>query len=129
MIELILPWPPSINHYWRNIQGRTIISREGRAYRAAVLSIIAQSGLQPVSGAVGVRRIIYCPDWRRRDIDNLAKAVYDAIGAAGLWQDDSFICEEKVKKRKSSDKIGRIVIQIYPMNTGVIVKKAGAWIK
>jgi crossover junction endodeoxyribonuclease RusA len=29
------------------------------------------------------------PDRRRRDIDNVAKAVLDACGHAGIWEDDS----------------------------------------
>ena len=33
MIELTLPWPPSVNRYWRTFQGRMIISADGRAYR------------------------------------------------------------------------------------------------
>ena len=36
MIELTLPWPPSMNTYWRTFQGRMIISAKGREYRKAV---------------------------------------------------------------------------------------------
>jgi len=36
MIILILPFPPSVNGYWRNINGKTLISAKGRAYKKAV---------------------------------------------------------------------------------------------
>jgi crossover junction endodeoxyribonuclease RusA len=36
MIEITLPWPPSVNTYWRNFDGRMIISAKGREYRETV---------------------------------------------------------------------------------------------
>ncbi len=36
MIEITLPWPPSVNTYWRMFKNRMIISKEGREYRVAV---------------------------------------------------------------------------------------------
>ena len=41
MVELTLPWPPSVNGYWRHpttgkLAGRHLISEAGRAYREAV---------------------------------------------------------------------------------------------
>ena len=32
MVKLSLPYPPSINHYWRNFRGRMVIGQEGRAF-------------------------------------------------------------------------------------------------
>lgn len=128
MIELILPWPPSINHYWRRVGNMTKISKEGREYRKEVMRIIAESGLKPITGAVAVKRILYCPDWRRRDEDNTVKAVYDALGAAGLWEDDSFVCAGVFEKRKDEDGIGKVIIQIKPLIAGAIIKKSGAWL-
>ena len=32
----VLPWPPSLNRYYRSVNGRVLISREGRQYRADV---------------------------------------------------------------------------------------------
>jgi crossover junction endodeoxyribonuclease RusA len=36
MIELTLPFPPSVNTYWRTFNGRMLISKKGREYRKAV---------------------------------------------------------------------------------------------
>lgn len=35
-----LPFPPSLNHYWRHGSKGTYISTEGKAYRAAVLRLL-----------------------------------------------------------------------------------------
>ena len=29
-LELELPWPPSVNHYYRHVGPRVLISRDGR---------------------------------------------------------------------------------------------------
>ena len=36
MIEVTLPWPPTVNTYWRVFNGRSILSEKGREYRKAV---------------------------------------------------------------------------------------------
>lgn len=90
---LTLPWPPSVNRYWRHWRGRMVISTEGRAYREQVLA-----GAKAAKGwrAFGAARLevhidCYPPDRRARDIDNLAKAGLDAMQAAGIYDSDSQI--------------------------------------
>ncbi|RMF93599.1 MAG: RusA family crossover junction endodeoxyribonuclease, partial [Planctomycetota bacterium] len=79
MIELELPYPPSVNHYWRRVGARTLISRGGRAFRASVCSILAAHGIEPIDGPLCVSIDVHPPDRRRRDIDNLQKALLDAL--------------------------------------------------
>jgi len=56
---LTLPYPPSINHYWRRVGPRTLISREGRAFRRDVRALLAGGGARrPPSGG----RIALCMD-------------------------------------------------------------------
>ena len=43
MLEVELPYPPSINHYWRRVGPKTLISREGRRFRASVVAIREQA--------------------------------------------------------------------------------------
>jgi hypothetical protein len=48
-MRLSLPYPPSINHYWRRA-GRFIhISREGREYRKQVCELLAADDQNPIS--------------------------------------------------------------------------------
>lgn len=98
MLELELPFPPSINHYYRRVGNRTLISREGRKFRALVCSTLASLGVQPMSGPLDVRVEVYPPDCRRRDVDNIQKALLDALEHGGAYHDDSQIvrlCTEK----------------------------------
>lgn len=96
-ITLTLPWPPSVNKYWRTFQGRMIISAEGRSYRKAVADqVLIQRGAKHYTGKLCVVIEAFRPDNRRRDLDNLLKAVLDGCTHAGVWEDDSNIVDLQI---------------------------------
>lgn len=99
MTELELPYPPSVNHYWRRVGARTLISRGGRAFRRAVCSILRLSGVRPLEGPVELVVDVYSPDRRRRDLDNLQKALLDALAHGGAYHDDSQIARLTIQRR------------------------------
>lgn len=95
-VMLSLPWPPSANRYYRSpnrgpLAGRHLISEEGRKYRSAVQALCAQRGLKPMVGRLHVQITASPPDRRKRDIDNLLKALLDSLTHGGAWGDDSQI--------------------------------------
>lgn len=94
-MTLTLPYPPSVNHYWRTVRTRhgcrVLISREGRAYRTKVGSILAVAGIRRQTGRLAVRIDVHPPDRRRRDLDNAMKALLDALEHGGAYEDDSQI--------------------------------------
>lgn len=45
-------------------------------------------------GDLMVEIIVYPPDRRKRDIDNIKKALFDALQYAGLYEDDYKICDD-----------------------------------
>jgi len=95
--QITLPWPPSNNRYYRYNRGRTHISAEGQAYRAQVAEIIKASLLDIMTASsLRVRIECHMPDRRRRDLDNLQKAAFDALTKAGFWQDDSQVNDYRV---------------------------------
>ena len=98
MLEVDLPYPPSINHYWRRVGPRTLISREGRRFRRDVMAILAAMGITPLSGALVVHVQVFPPDNRRRDIDNVQKALLDALEHGGAYDDDSQIVKLTIEK-------------------------------
>ncbi|MFQ5735163.1 MAG: RusA family crossover junction endodeoxyribonuclease [Planctomycetaceae bacterium] len=98
MIELELPYPPSVNRYYRNVGARTLISRDGRAYRRRVLTLLAERGIRPTEGPLAVVVDLYPPDRRRRDVDNAMKALLDSVEHAGVYHDDSQIVHLEVHK-------------------------------
>ncbi|MFU0912838.1 RusA family crossover junction endodeoxyribonuclease [Kluyvera intermedia] len=96
-MKLVLPFPPSVNTYWRApnsgpLKGRHLISQKGRAFQsAACAAIIEQLRKLPKPSAelAAVEITLYPPDQRCRDIDNYNKALFDALTHAGVWEDDS----------------------------------------
>jgi crossover junction endodeoxyribonuclease RusA len=109
MIDEMLPWPPTVNTYWRNIQGRTIISERGRLYRLAVHKLIA--GAEPMTGRLAIKIAAYPPDKRRRDLDNILKALLDSLTFAQVIEDDSQFDFISVARREViSDGAVRITI-------------------
>ena len=112
-----LPYPPSVNHYWRRVGPRTLISREGRAYREKVCLILAArhggqaSGLRPLTGPIRVVVDLHPPDRRRRDVDNALKALCDALASGGAYRDDSQIKHLEVHMREPVEG-GRAIVRI-----------------
>jgi len=94
MIEITLPWPPSVNTYWRNFDGRMIISVRGREYRETVGDqMTLQKMVKHFKGQLKVEIEAFRPDKRRRDLDNLLKATLDGLAHAGVYEDDSQIVD------------------------------------
>jgi crossover junction endodeoxyribonuclease RusA len=91
MFQVDLPHPPSVNHYWRRVGSKTLISREGRRFRERVVATFAAHSTQPLAGDLDVEVDVYPPDNRRRDIDNVAKALLDALQHGGAYADDGQI--------------------------------------
>jgi Holliday junction resolvase RusA-like endonuclease len=99
MIEIELPYPPSVNHYYRRLGPRTLISREGRRFRERVLSVLAATRPRPLDGPIAVQVEVFPPDHRRRDIDNVQKSLFDALQHGGVYRDDSQIVRLQIEKR------------------------------
>lgn len=97
--SITLPWPPSNNRYYCHNRGRTHVSAEGQAYRDNVARIIKNAMLD-IGLAMPVKIRIEChmPDRRRRDLDNLQKAAFDALTKAGFWLDDELVVDYRVVK-------------------------------
>jgi Holliday junction resolvase RusA-like endonuclease len=100
MVQFELPYPPSINHYWRRVGARTLISREGRAFRRRVCALLETRRVRPLEGRLAVRIAVHPPDDRRRDVDNVQKALLDALQHGGAYHDDSQIESLSIEKRE-----------------------------
>lgn len=110
-----LPWPPSVNRYWRSAMGRVLISAEGREYRRNVAACCLVQGVRGTAGPLAVSIVAHAPDGRRRDLDNLLKAPLDALTHAGAWKDDSQISDLRIMWGEPS-KPGRLEITITEMD-------------
>jgi crossover junction endodeoxyribonuclease RusA len=120
VLEMSLPWPPSVNHYWRHptrgaLAGRHLISEEGRRYRNVVLTLagVNQHDRQ-LAGSLGIEIKVHPPDRRKRDLDNILKALLDSITHAGVIVDDS--CLDAIAiVRMPPVKAGRVDLTIFQL--------------
>ena len=116
---MAIPYPPSINHYWRRVGSRTLISREGRAFRRNVCALLGGGGPRkpPSDGRIALCMDAFPPDRRRRDLDNIQKPVLDALEHAGVYEDDSQI-DLLLTRRGEPVKGGRLDVRIdeFPLH-------------
>jgi crossover junction endodeoxyribonuclease RusA len=111
-----------VNHYYRNVHGRTLISRKGREYRTKVCGLLAPAtGLggnrprkPPSGGRIALAMDAFPPDRRRRDLDNLLKCTQDSLAHAGAFDDDGQI-DLLVVVRGEPQRGGKVVVRIEEM--------------
>ena len=134
MISLILPFPPSVNTYWRHptkgkLAGRHLISEKGREYRAAVQYCIglSKTRVKHMDGRLSVRIVANPPDRRQRDLDNMLKALLDALTHAGVWSDDGAIDSLSITRGevKPPGYVTITVQQIDVADSGAICRGCG----
>ena len=107
MITLQLPWPPSINHYYKPKKGkpgRKVIGPEGERFRKIVIMLVAQDHWPTVEGRLSLRLDCHPPDRRERDLDNILKALQDALQEARVYKKDSQIDRLHVERCKVDEK-------------------------
>jgi len=128
-MKLVLPFPPSVNTYWRSptkgpLKGRVLISAKGRAYKSSVRKAVIEQlrALPKASAALAdVDIVLYPPDLRDRDIDNFNKALFDSLTYASVWVDDNQIkrlCIEWGEKVKGG-KVEITIVQFKPRASAV----------
>ena len=94
-IEIALPYPPSVNHYWESRVVRrgaryipsVRVGEAGQRYQESVVRLL--DSVPKFTGPVRVQVLVQPPDRRQRDLDNVLKALLDSLTNAGVWDDDS----------------------------------------
>jgi crossover junction endodeoxyribonuclease RusA len=114
MITLNLPYPPTLNSYYRHLRsgpraGAVLISEKGRKYRESIIRTVPR--IARLEGRLEVDMDAYPPDNRRRDVDGIFKCVLDSLTHAGIWTDDSQIDRLCVTRRETI-KLGALVMRI-----------------
>ncbi|QDT62424.1 Crossover junction endodeoxyribonuclease RusA [Stieleria bergensis] len=98
MFKFKLPFPPTINTYWRHVGQRVLISRRGRNYRKQVMEYLQTRDIKTLTGPLSVNIELYTPDRRRRDVDNVLKAILDSLQWGGVYEDDTQIFRLAIEK-------------------------------
>lgn len=112
MIRLTLPYPPTVNHYWGTAGKRRYIKAEGIKFRNDVINIVLQNKANKrLTDRVMVEIKAYMPDRRKRDLDNINKAIFDALIHSNVILDDEQI-DVLHSERKEVVKGGKIELSI-----------------
>ncbi len=92
MTIIKLPYPPSINTYWRNFRGNTVLSKSGREFKTAVAEcVVAQNIPKFGDKRLEVTMWLYPRSKVVTDLDNRLKAVLDGLEEAGVYDNDGNI--------------------------------------
>lgn len=96
VVELVLPWPPSLNHLYTHTYSEKhnrvfkFPTREATRYMENVTAIVLSEGKNAgLKGDLLFEATFYPPNARRVDLDNHLKAILDALknrdeGKAGV---------------------------------------------
>ena len=95
-LTICLPWPPSVNHYWRHGRGGTYMSTAAKAFRKNVQRDVFAAGCPKVQGRLAVTILAYQPSSTKCDLDNLCKGILDGLTHAGVWHDDEQIDDLRI---------------------------------
>jgi crossover junction endodeoxyribonuclease RusA len=108
-----------VNAYWRSFVPRggqrafVHVSDQGKAYQKAVARVVAALPRYPIeaSDRLAMHVIANPPDRRRRDLDNLGKALWDSLQKAGVYADDNQIDKFTIERGEVVD-LGRLLVTV-----------------
>lgn len=110
MIKFELDYPPSVNSYWqRNRNGSVRVSSKGMSYKRTVKMLL--HGRKQLTGRLKGVFVVNVPDRRRRDLDNVLKALLDSMQGHVFLDDEQF--DEITVKRGKVIKGGRVDVELY----------------
>ena len=115
MNELSLPVPPSANELHRVVRGRLIRSKAYRTWLAQASQLAALlAASKRIPTLAHCRVVIAAPVGYRRDLDNMAKPVLDALQKAGVLEDDRYVESVTVKRMAGSAPSDTVAVTIEP---------------
>jgi Holliday junction resolvase RusA-like endonuclease len=105
-----------VNGLFFNTKRGRVKTTRYQAWLREVSATIKSQGLVHIPGDVSVEILIIKPDRRKRDLDNLAKSILDALVLNGVIDDDSLI--QKILLAWHSDNLGGCHVQIRSHGMG-----------
>lgn len=111
-MKLTLPIPPTVNHYWRMVGRRIILSKAGRLYKERTHYLALAQGARPIHAPQEVQiTIVWYRESKRGDLDNRLKPLLDALQGAA-YQNDSQVARIEMVRDDSCPKEGRMDVTI-----------------
>ncbi len=105
-LKFTIPYPPSLNVYWRNFRGRMVLSSEAKQYKRKVRDLFeSDERLIPTAANkkrfVGLKIDVYRPR-KSGDLDNTLKAILDSLNE-NLYEDDRQVIEIHAARHDDKD--------------------------
>jgi crossover junction endodeoxyribonuclease RusA len=91
-----------------------ILSEKGRAYRRFVMEQCLLQRVYTFTGPIKVEIVAFRPDNRKRDLDNLLKAVLDGMAKALVYEDDSQIRDLRIRWGETIGGMLKVKIEEMP---------------
>jgi len=112
-VRLDLPYPPSVNSYWKANGHRRYISPAGVMFTEEVSFIVKNKKPRTFGDKqVAISVMIHPRSKRKFDLDNTLKAILDALMKAGMYDDDSQIEYIEIARGEHIDG-GKAVVHLY----------------
>ena len=117
LLEVILPQPPSVNHYTKASRyGGRYLSKDAVAFKQEARRIIAVHAPQePSKNRLVVKVIFGFKDDRRRDLDIFLKVTLDSLQGI-IFADDSQI-DKLIVDRGNKVVGGQVTVKIWERTT------------
>lgn len=90
-LSIDLPYPPSINHYYKYTGRGIVLGPKGVKYRHDAYYLLHKHKQYFKDKRLAVTINLHCPDKRKRDLDNVLKCILDSMQHAGVYDDDNQI--------------------------------------
>lgn len=115
-LKFTIPYPPSLNVYWRNFRGRMVLSAEAKKYKRQVYELFNDTDMRssskfsgdsaalwngPSKRAIGLKIDVYRPR-KSGDLDNTLKAILDSLNG-NLYEDDRQVIEIHAHRHDDKD--------------------------
>lgn len=137
-LEIILPFPPTVNTYWRSRivhcknkpdYVSVYISEQGVKFKQDVIYEVMKQKIfnKRLSGRLKVTVHLYPPSKIKMDLDNRMKSLLDALGfnkdgeGARVYLDDSQIDILNIE-RKAIEKPGKAIVFIETIENSIFTE-------
>ena len=119
MIILTLPFPPSVNTYYRRGAHSTYMSKAGREYKTKVADYLSETNTPKLGTArIYMEIVLWPPTKRKWDLDNRLKSLIDSISgpSVGIFNDDEQIDHINVYRGSGTRSGGQARVMIEVIN-------------